>query len=251
MSSGKIPHPLPPGTAYLSALGQRIESLVDRQGSAFSEAAACLEEVIADDGILHTFGCGHSALAAAEVCYRAGGLAGVNFLGLLPGTTGWVQATSAENKAFLANSVVSRGRVASKDMVAVVSHSGESPLVLAVVDSARSSASFVLAVTRDRDTSLAKKADLALCTGATADDCALDCTHLRVGPLSTVLSAIALNTLITSVVESLVQRGKVPRVLESIHSYGGVERNQEALAKFVHRVPSWHRNLCLNQDEES
>ena len=62
-------------------LGQIVEILqrIEREERAkMTEAAETVADVICRDGILYTFGCGHSHLPCLDTFYRAGGLACVS-----------------------------------------------------------------------------------------------------------------------------------------------------------------------------
>ena len=62
-------------------LGQIVEILqrIEREERAkMTEAAETVADVICRDGIIYTFGCGHSHLPCLDTFYRAGGLACVS-----------------------------------------------------------------------------------------------------------------------------------------------------------------------------
>lgn len=227
---------------YLETLNKHLEYTASTQACALAGASEKLVSALAANCKLHTFGCGHSALVAAEVCYRAGGLAPVNFLGLLPGDAGFVAATQAEADIWRAKELVKNGNVISGDMAVVVSHSGGSPLVLAMVEEVHAKGASIIAVTRCGDTPLARKADLVLATGAPKDDCALSANSHRIGSMSSLLAGALLNALITSTAERLLSTGVETLVFKSVHSPNGAHHNQVIMNKLGEQVTCWHRN---------
>ena len=64
--------------SFIVEVQKQIKETVNSEGQAIKKAAAVLVETIEMDGIIHTFGSGHSALVAQEIFCRAGGIVPVN-----------------------------------------------------------------------------------------------------------------------------------------------------------------------------
>ena len=60
---------------YASVLHSVIGTICDTQREKILKAAEIVKRVIANDGLIYIFGCGHSHMLAEESFYRAGGLA--------------------------------------------------------------------------------------------------------------------------------------------------------------------------------
>ena len=60
---------------YLSAITEILGRIESEEAAKLSAAAEAVAETICRDGIIHTFGCGHSHLPTLDTFYRAGGLA--------------------------------------------------------------------------------------------------------------------------------------------------------------------------------
>ena len=60
---------------YAAVLEETIEKIRTTQREKILQAAEKVKKVIADDGLIYVFGCGHSHILAEETFYRAGGLA--------------------------------------------------------------------------------------------------------------------------------------------------------------------------------
>jgi len=234
---------------YLDYFINYFKQSSDTQVISLEKTADELSKIITKGGVFHTFGCGHSALVAAELSYRAGGLACVNFLGLLPGNAGWVAATEAETDSSLATKLISKSGMINTDMVAIVSHSGKSPLVLKVVETAHQVGASVLAVTRSIDTPLSQQADFTLVTDVPPNDCALEMQGYQFGSLSSVVSSTLLNTLVTMTVEKLLAQGVDPMLLKSVHSPNGTFHNQEVMARLKTRIPCWWHNTSVEENK--
>ena len=59
---------------YLSAVRELIAVMAGNENDRIADVAEVLAASIANGGIVHVFGSGHSSLLAQEVFYRAGGL---------------------------------------------------------------------------------------------------------------------------------------------------------------------------------
>ncbi|HXT71531.1 MAG TPA: sugar isomerase domain-containing protein [Vicinamibacterales bacterium] len=231
--------------SYLQRLGDYLEQMYAAEDTAIRDAVNLLVERLNRGGILHTFGTGHSSLVAAEPTYRAGGLAAVNFIGLLPGRTGWNAAIEIENDPSPAAGLVKQAGVRPEDIVIVISHSGRSPLVLAVADCAAAAGAAVMAVTASGRNPLASRATLVLETGAPADDCTMSSPLHPYGSVSSILTLMLLNAVIAGAVGFALDRDVALPVLESVHADGGPAHNASVMAPLVERVPCWSRMPCI------
>ena len=232
---------------YLERVGAYLEQMYAAEDHSILEAATLVADCIDSGGVLHTFGTGHSGLVAAEPSYRAGGLAAVNFLGILPGRTGWGAAIAIENDPDPAERLIRDGGVRPGDVVAIVSHSGRSPLVLAAAEYAVRAGASVLAFTASAKNRLAAHAALVLETGAPADDCAMSSPVHPYGSISSILTLMLLNAVIAGAVGILIQRGRDIPVLESVHADGGPAHNERIMAPLAARVGCWTRMPCIEK----
>ena len=60
---------------YANRIESALQSIRTRQREKIMEAARMVKEVLASDGLIYVFGCGHSHILSEETFYRAGGLA--------------------------------------------------------------------------------------------------------------------------------------------------------------------------------
>jgi len=223
---------------FSRTLVERLAHASLSQSDAIDEIGMTLSKALLAGGVLHTFGCGHSALIAAEPVYRAGGLVPVNLLGLLPGAAGLVPATLIEKRGDIAGPLLSRHDVGARDIVAVVSHSGATPLVLAVAGEAKRLGARLFALTSHRETPLALMADDVLTTGIAPDDCLAAAHGVRFGSASSVIAGTLLNAAIAAAVAAMAGSGEAP-VFRSNHVPGGPEHNTALMTRYGQRVPSW------------
>ncbi len=78
---------------------EQVRGVLDKvqktQAVQIDKAAEAVANAVAQDGLVHTFGTGHSHMVAEEIVYRAGSLAPVNAI-LEPSLTGDQQVTKSE-----------------------------------------------------------------------------------------------------------------------------------------------------------
>lgn len=199
-----------------------------------------LTSVLRSEGVIHTVGCGHSALVAAEPAYRAGGLVQLNFLGLLPSKSGWIAATNAEANESLATSMIDSARPKQGDILIAISHSGESPLVCKTAALFRESFGRVIAVTRSSETRLAGLSDGVLTTNISPRDNAFQISDAQFGSLSSVVASIVLNTILSEAAKAAIEGGQDISLYRSVHSGGG-DLNKPYLDCWRHRTPCLDR----------
>jgi len=122
----------------IHALLKRIETT---QMDKIQAAAAALAETIAHDGIIYTFGTGHSHLIAEDVVYRAGGLVPIDAI-LEPSLTGHQQVHKSETMERvegMAEVILNYYDIQVKDALIIISNSGRNaaPIEMAKIAHAR------------------------------------------------------------------------------------------------------------------
>src|SRR5687768_18430487 len=64
--------------SYISELQNLLERIKCEQTAAIEAAGQLVADALVGDGLIHTFGTGHSHLIADEAFFRAGGIAAIN-----------------------------------------------------------------------------------------------------------------------------------------------------------------------------
>ncbi len=109
---------------------EQVRGVLDKvqktQAVQIDKAAEAVANAVAQDGLVHTFGTGHSHMVAEEIVYRAGSLAPVNAI-LEPSLTGDQQVTKSEYTERMegwGEIIVDYQQVSTKDVMIVISNSG-------------------------------------------------------------------------------------------------------------------------------
>ena len=205
-----------------------------------------IAESIAADGVLHTFGSGHSQILAAEIERRAGGLVPVSSIN--DPADGWPEQIAGYG-ARLFQRYAYQYAVQPGDIVLVISNSGRNASPIEVAIEAREAGLKVIALTSldmsKATTSshpLGKKlyelADLVLDNGGMPGDAAIDAPGFayKVGPTSTMSGALILNLLSMEIIENLIAMGVTPPTYVSQNADGGADHNEALAQKYRHRI---------------
>lgn len=235
---------------YLQATTSVLSQIAASEQTSLSQAATWFADTMAADGLVHTFGTGHSSLLACDGLYRAGGLACVNAI-VEPFTTfesGALAGTQFERTSGLAARILDRYDLRSEDTLVVFSNSGVNALPVEVTQLARergvrtvavSSKAYAGQVSRDKGvSSLFEVADVAIDNHVVPGDAvlALADARYRMGSLSTITGAFIWNVLISESAALLIERGIDPPVYISSNMPDATENNRALVARYHHRI---------------
>jgi uncharacterized phosphosugar-binding protein len=244
----------PSGTwlRYASGVCSLIETFTATQGPAIERAAGLVGESLADEGVLHIFGTGHSQMAAQEIYLRAGGLAAVN--AILDGNLSFYGITNSDRLERLegyAEILLGEQDLRPGEVVIVVSNSGLNAVPIEAARLAQERGCRVVAVTSQRSYAslpsrhssgarLADFADAVIDTGTPAGDALVAIPGLTgaAGPVSTILSALALQCVVTEVIAQASAEGRALPVFQSSNVPGGDDHNAQTAAALRLRLPN-------------
>lgn len=241
------------GERFLDAAAELLRRVRHEETRHIARAAELVADATAGDGRIFVCGAGHSALAAQDVVYRAGGLAPVNLLAV-PGTVGvdTVPATlgsALERVSGLAAAVLDSSPARAGDVLFVVSLSGRNALPVELARHAREKGLRVVGVTSRRyaetttprhpsGTFLRDHCDLVLDCKIEVGDAELTAEGVAApfAPASTVVTSALLQAVMATATERLAARGVEPPLLRSGNVDGGHAWNRRVLAAYRERV---------------
>lgn len=230
---------------YISS--QKIQSRAYENNKATLKAAGKrIATCLASDGVLHTFGSGHSQILASEIERRAGGLVPVSSIN--DPADGWPEQIEGYG-ARLFERYAYQYAVQSGDVVLVISNSGRNACPIEVALEAKVAGLDLVVLTslemskntHSRHISgqkLYEIGDYVLDNGGIAGDAAIDAQgfEYKVGPTSTMSGALLLNLLSMEIIEQLIARGVTPPTYVSQNVDGGAEHNEALAKKYRHRI---------------
>lgn len=202
-------------------------------------------ESLAQGGVLHTFGSGHSELIAREIIGRAGGLVCIN--GIIDPTAGFI-----ENLVGYGTKLVERHdrqyQLRAGETIIVISNSGKNSSPLEVALYAKKKGLTVVGLTALSMSStyptvhpdgkrLHEVADYVLDNGGVPGDAIVDVRDgVKAGPTSTFIGCSLLNWLTLAVVDWLKAHNHPLPILRSQNLPGSIEHNRGLAEKYKGRL---------------
>src|SRR6059058_4057569 len=150
---------------YKESLG-RLEKLLDGQRNELDLAASHCTEAIAQDGLVHLFGCGHSRMLCEEMTPRQGCFVGwhtivelaLTYHNLIVGPNGLRQTLHLEKTPGYAEQILRNFAFGPKDVLIVISTSGIREIVVEMGQRAKERGLAVIAVVSKAHCELARPA---------------------------------------------------------------------------------------------
>ena len=239
---------------YAAEIQSLLERIIDTQMEDILKGAEIVAEAVASDGILYTFGTGHSHVIAEDVAYRAGGLAPVDAI-LEPSLTGHrhvVKSEYMERVEGMAEVILDYYEVSSNDALVVISNSGRNAAPIEMAQIARAREIPVIAITSlahstgttSRHSSgkkLYQIADVVIDNCVPKGDCVLTLEGMEqpFGPASGVAGMFIIHTLVAQAIEELQEQGIEPPVFMSGNIDGSDTFNEPFLRAYEGRIKIW------------
>ena len=230
-----------PALAYLDAAQAILHRIRDTQLDALEQAAEVCAETIAERGLVHLFGTGHSRIMIEEMFPRHGSFPGfhpivelsLTFHNPVVGANGQRQAMYLEHVEGFGRTILRNFVLGPPDSFIVFSNSGVNEVVVEVAIEAKKRGLPTIAVVsmahclaaapkHSSGQRLPDVADLTIDNGTPGGDAMvkIDGFEDPVGPGSTIGGAAVVNALKCLIAERLTQKGKPPIVLTSSYFIG-------------------------------
>jgi uncharacterized phosphosugar-binding protein len=236
-----------PALAWMSAARHVLDRISESQAGAIEQASTWCADAIANDGLVHLFGTGHSRIPVEEMFPRYGSYPGFNpivelsmtFHTQVVGANGQRQAMFIERMPGLAEVILSNFAFGPSDLMIVFSAGGLSAVPVEMARGARRRGLRVIAVTsveqsmsdppaREVGGRLLDEADLVidLCTPHADAMVDIDGLDTPVGPGSSLAAIAIVNSIKVRTAQLLVERGAMPSVITR-GSVVGADRSRE------------------------
>jgi len=240
--------------SYMQIIQKKLQEIMDGQMDAIQQAAGVVAETVARDGILYTFGTGHSHVICEDVSYRAGGLVPVDAINedAVTGNHKVVQSEIMERVEGIAGVVFDYYDPQPQDAMLIVSNSGRNAAPIEMAMHAHDRGMKVIAITSmahsqgtaSRHSSgrkLYQLADVVLDNGAPRGDCVLQLEGMEMptGAASGITGMFILQSIIVQAIRNLLDRGITPPVFMSGNLDGAQDYNKPLMEKYRGRVKIW------------
>ena len=218
---------------------QRIEA---EEAAKMAEAAEAVADVICRDGIVYTFGCGHSHLPCLDTFYRAGGLACTSPIldEDLMLHDGAAKSSRMEKMPGIAAEAFRRHHVTPNDLMVVISASGKNAAPVEMCECAKRAGVKLVTISSsayiDHGAKLHSLGDIAIDCKVPYGDAVIDVGEAKMGGLSTYASLFILNSILIDGAKKALARGTVPPIYRSGNVEGGTAKNIALEERYFGRI---------------
>ena len=246
---------------YINKLQALLQRIKVEQADAICAAGNLVADSLVADGVIHTFGTGHSHLIADEAFFRAGGIAAINPIldERLVFLKGALESTRAERVPGFARVLLDKEQVGPHDVGIVISNSGRNNVPVEMALEFKARALKVIAITSVEQSRSSVPLNISgkrlfELADVTIDNCvppgdalmAINGVNSRIGPSSTVAGAAIINAIVIEAIFETQRRGCAVPVLPSANLDGVTEhRLKDLLNRYRGRV----RYLDLDEME--
>jgi len=240
-------------TRYFDRIRELLAAVEQTEAGAMEAAAQAVSRSVADGGVVHLFGCGHSHMLCEELFYRAGGLACIHPIfntGLML-HEGALQSSDLERMAGYGTTLMTREDIRPGEVLVVLSTSGRNPVPVEVALAGKGKGAIVVVVTSraysasqpPRHSSgrrLMDCGDIVIDNHVPPGDATLSLPGLDqpFAPASTVLGAAILNGVLARAVEIMGEAGVQAPVFLSGNLEGADAHNRSLAEQYRGRVPA-------------
>lgn len=233
---------------YFQGIHQLIDQIYETQQAPMMQAVAAMAKSVADGGVVHIFGAGHTQMLGLEVWYRAGQpgfMSPIFDEGLWP-FNGPLKGSELEKLPGYGDLLFRFHDARAGEVVFVLSNSGRNAAPIDVALAAKARGLSVVGITSmDYTTRVASKhesgkrlfeiADIVIDNAAPLGDATLSIEGIapRVGPVSTILNAAILNSLLVELDARLVAMGIEPPIFTSANLDTDLSKNAEYVRRFA------------------
>lgn len=216
---------------YLEKITTVLRRIEQEEQEKLKLAARLVADTIKKDGLIFTFGCGHSHLPGLDAFYRAGGLANVSPMldTDLMLHNGAAKSSRMEKMSGIASEVFRRYTPSEKDMLFVFSASGKNQVPIEMADAAKHAGVKCVGVSSlayaERGGALHQHVDIAIDCKVPYGDACMDVGDAKMGGLSTYTACFILNTCLIEGARLSLSDGVKPPVYLSGNVEGGREHN--------------------------
>ena len=238
---------------YSAAIMRILKDVIHNEVASIHGAGKVIANSIAEHGILHAFGAGHSQLLAGDITYRAGGLPWVNGV-LDPALSiqrGAKASSLAEKIPELADSIFAQITPDATDVTVIICNSGVTPVSVRWAKLCKEHGLKVISIAssesmeyfgKDRSETLEGHSDLLIDNHCPLGDAGVVMQNKRkdvgrqFGPTSSAIGSFIAHWLMMSTVDELIKQEKEVSAFRSGHIQGAAHHNRKLAEPYKNRV---------------
>ncbi len=239
---------------FTNKMNDVLHQILQDELENIEKAANLVAKAVAQDGLMYTFGTGHSHVTAEDMTYRAGSLIPVDAIleRSLTGHEKVAQSEYMERVEGMAKVIFDYYEITPRDVLLVISNSGRNAAPIEMAMIAKEHGVPVIGITSlahskgttSRHSSGKKMyefAEVVVDNHCPKGDCLLHVEGLAqpVGAGSSVATLFILNMILTQSVQNLLDMGIVPPVGMSGNLDGSYEYNKQFIDRYKSRIKVW------------
>ena len=227
---------------YLTKITEILQRIEREECVTLAQASRLVADTIKNDGLIFTFGCGHSHLPGLDAFYRAGGLANVSPMldTDLMLHNGAAKSSRMEKMSGIASEVFRRYTPSEKDIIFIFSASGKNQVPVEMAQAAKTAGVKSVGVSAwsyiEKGGKLHENVDIAIDCKVPYGDACMDVGDIKMGGLSTYTACFILNSCLINGAKLAFQEGVKPPIYLSGNVEGGREHNITLENLFMGRV---------------
>ena len=229
-------------SAYLVQIVGILQRIEREELGKLNAAAEAVADVICRDGIVHTFGCGHSHLPCLDTFYRAGGLACVSPIldEDLMLHDGAAKSSRMEKMPGIAAEAFRRHNVTANDLMVVISASGKNAAPIEMCECAKAAGVKLVTISSSayvgHGAKLLSLGDIAIDCKVPYGDAVIDVGEAKMGGLSSYASLFILNSILIEGAKKALAKGTRPPIYISGNVEGGTAKTGALEERYFGRV---------------
>ena len=229
---------------YLDSIMSILNRIEAEERGKLAAASDVVAETICRDGLVRTFGCGHSHLPTLDTFYRAGGLACVSPIldEDLMLHNGAAKSSRMEKMSGIAAEAFRRACVTKNDLMVVISASGKNAAPVEMCECAKKAGVKLVTISSsayvEHGAKLLALGDIAIDCKVPYGDAVIDVGDAKMGGLSTYASLFILNSILIEGAKKALRKGTVPPIYVSGNVEGGTARNVALEERYFSRIPN-------------
>ena len=227
---------------YLTKITEILQRIEREEDGKLAQASRLVADTIKNDGLIFTFGCGHSHLPGLDAFYRAGGLANVSPMldTDLMLHNGAAKSSRMEKMSGIAGEVFRRYTPSEKDIIFIFSASGKNQVPVEMAQAAKTAGVKSVGVSAlsyiEKGGKLHENVDIAIDCKVPYGDACMDVGDIKMGGLSTYTACFILNSCLINGAKLALQEGVKLPIYLSGNVEGGREHNITLENLFMGRV---------------
>lgn len=227
---------------YLNEIVNALNKIESEEAQKLAQAAQMVADTICNDGLIFTFGCGHSHLPGLDAFYRAGGLANVSPIldTDLMLHNGAAKSSRMEKMSGIAAEVFRRYTLTEKDMLFVFSASGKNQVPVEMAQAAARAGIRTVGISSsayyEKGGKLHENVDIAIDCKVPYGDACIPVGEVAMGGLSTATNCFILNSCLIEGAKLALAAGKKPPIYLSGNIEGGRDHNIVLEEMYLGRV---------------